>query len=762
MPLKSKINNSFYAKGSTKNDIKTWDNHLYLRFGLITSFVVLLSIFIPKNHKEDMWVYEINQPWRNEDVVAPYSFSIRKSEQDIQKQVDDIKTNTPPVYFIQSNLRLILLNKLDSVGRSIYNIYQSYSSLGQHTNDFSNADSLFVQNEMQLLANSWKITSENLKLSLEALHKNHFLNDSITSYSQFSQLFIDSIKTVTTELMDNYIIDQLVEEIPHNYVVFRDLLSLTEIYIDHGSLIDIEKSRHKAQIYFIQIFPAELQIAANAIFGHVIRPNVLYNDAITQEIITQNIEAISLYKGGISKDQIIIRKGDLVTPEKALIIQSLLGSGVQPNSLLQSLFRFLGGGVILLSLVSFCLIYLYFFHRSIFNNNTQLLFFLLTQYVIILLAAWVYYWGLSPYIIPIALGPLLVMIFFDAKLSIISVVFLSLLLSTLFEFPYEYTIASIAAVASALFSVRDIKNRSQLFFITPGIIFLIYSFISLGQYLAGNLGGINFTEHVIYIALGAMLSSFTYPFILLCERAFKMTTDLTLLDLNNTNVPILQRLIREAPGTFHHSLQVANLSEAAALAISANPLLCRVGALYHDIGKTGKSSYFSENQAPHYNRHIGLNPKMSASIVKSHIADGIDLAIKYNIPQTIINFIRTHHGTSFVRYFYEQAKQQMDDKNITISEKDFRYEGPLPNTIETGIVMLADAVEAASRTLKSFNYNKLLQLINTLIDERYDEGQLSQSPLTLRDITLIKQAFLNLLVGVYHSRQVYPKSSDKK
>jgi hypothetical protein len=303
--------------------------------------------------------------------------------------------------------------------------------------------------------------------------------------------------------------------------------------------------------------------------------------------------------------------------------------------------------------------------------------------------------------------------------------------------------------------VRDIKKRSQFFFTTPGIVFISYGIVIVGFTMASLQGWDPLFTDLIYVGINAIFILFTYPLILLFEKTFKITTDLTLIELSDTNLPLLKELMNNAPGTFHHSLQVANLAEAAAGAIRANGLLCRVAALYHDIGKMENPEYFAENQMA-LNPHDKLKPRMSALVIKAHVTNGKKMAHEHKLPELLIDFIKTHHGTSVIKFFYEKAKEQCDEDKDEIMEEDFRYEGPLPQTKETGILLLADGVEAASRAMKDPNYSKLKSLITKMVDSRVNDGQLSKTPLTFQDLSVIKDTFLNILVGIYHSRVEYP------
>jgi len=267
------------------------------------------------------------------------------------------------------------------------------------------------------------------------------------------------------------------------------------------------------------------------------------------------------------------------------------------------------------------------------------------------------------------------------------------------------------------------------------------------------------TDELIFVSINAMLMLLAYPMLWIFERMFDITTDLTLLELSDTNRPLLKELSLKASGTFNHVLQVANLAEAAAASVRANALLTRVGALYHDVGKMIKPEYFVENQRQGSNPHDGLKPRMSALIIASHVKEGLEIGRKYRLPQEVLDFIPMHHGTTRIEYFYRRALDQQKEESPDILESEFRYPGPKPNTRETGILMLADSVEAASRTLENPTHKRLENLIDSIVDSRRDDGQLDETNLTFAEIDVIKDAYLNVLMGIYHVSVKYPESA---
>lgn len=422
--------------------------------------------------------------------------------------------------------------------------------------------------------------------------------------------------------------------------------------------------------------------------------------------------------------------------------------------------QYLGEILTIIAIVLVFFMYIYLYRKKIFDNNAMFLLVYLAIGFIVGAAAFVSHFDfLSPYIVPIVIIPIILTIIFDSRVGLLTTLTLALLTGMMIGYDFEYVVATITACSMAVYSMRDIKNRSQFFFFTPAIVFITYAVVFAGFTLS-KLGDLQtFGQQVLSASVNSILIWLTYPLILLVEKVFKVTTDVTLLELSDTNQPLLKALMMRAPGTFHHSLQVANLAETAATAIGANSILCRVGALYHDIGKMEKPEYFVENQSG-VNEHDKLKPRMSAIVIKAHVTNGIKLAQNEQLPEIVTDFIRTHHGTSIIKFFYEKAKEQTE--NISeIQVEDFRYDGPLPSSKETGIVMLADGVEASSRAMTDPNYQKLDNLVNRIVDERLDEGQLNNCPLTFKDLQKIKDTFLNILVGMYHGRVKYPGQDEK-
>jgi putative nucleotidyltransferase with HDIG domain len=371
------------------------------------------------------------------------------------------------------------------------------------------------------------------------------------------------------------------------------------------------------------------------------------------------------------------------------------------------------------------------------------------------------------FLIFVPAASMLLTIIFDSRVGFYGTVIIALLVAGIRGNDYAIALASIVGGALSVYTVRDMRNRSQIFR-SLGFIFLGYALtiVALG---VERFESVNVMSEQLLYALGNAVVSpiLTYGLLIFFERVFRVTTDLTLIELSHFNHPLLRKLSGLAPGTYHHSLAIATLAEAGASAVGANEVLARVGALFHDIGKVVKPLYFVENQKGSRNKHDKLTPRMSSLIISAHVKEGVNLGEEYGLPQEVIDFIPMHHGTTRIEYFYNKAldlAQHSEDETKVeeINDQDYRYPGPRPQTRETGILMLADAVEAATRTLDDPAPQKLEAVIDEMIKKRFEEGELDECPLTLKDLTRIKAAFLNVLVGIHHTRVKYPEPSKKR
>lgn len=728
----------------------------YLR-GFIFLCFILISVFsLPRSSVKSGYTYTQGQPWRSEDLTAPFTFSLNKTPREIETEIDEIQKRIPLVFEVDANTPIAIQTRLDSLYRTIQPILETYNEWQEAKESESpNAfdDSLRFAGEYE--RSNIGLTEKSLNVLLESYHD---VQSRGLNYSRFDGVIVKSrLESLLDQLLNQGIIDLNKSNLSADEITILNPNQSTEQSVNIARVRDLREANEFAQFQLNRTFDEPRAQLAIELYNKVIDPNYLYSEVRRQQRVDEAISNISPTKGAMAQGQVIIRRGDMVTTETVNILESLNAARALNASSTERWLRFSGGVVLVIVIALVFFMYLYLYRRKISTHNGLFFLVFLTMGLISAANALLLYFDVgNPLVIPVAIAPIMLTIIFDSRVGIIAAVTIASLIGLVHGYDFEFTISTIAACSMGVFSVRDVRDRSQFFFTTPGVVFITYV-ISMGAFSLAIMESWDVVlNNLMYIAINSVFILFTYPIILLFEKLFGVTTDFTLLELGDTNQPLLKELMNKAPGTFHHSLQVANLSEAAASAINANPLLVRVGALYHDIGKMVKPDYFVENQSGGYNEHDKLKPQMSAMVIKSHVSEGVKMAKEYGLPKTLIDFIDTHHGTSVIRYFYEKAKGDENDKDVP-NEEQFRYDGPLPFTKETGILLLADGIEAASRAMKNPTYSKLENLVQRMVDDRVSEDQLSHCPLTFRDLQVIKETFLTILVGVYHSRIEYPE-----
>lgn len=730
---------------------------------IIFSFMTLLIVFFPGSGYRD-YTYKIGEPWRDDDLTAPFTFSLLKDREELREEIEEIRQNTPPIFYLDHQISEQTQLRLDSLYQSMIPVLDQYllwQSARSNNSDTGVSDSLaYVQlrfsSELRFSEASWRI--------LERQYQRAFANESLSRQVALSRFIGNDLRLIVgrtiRDLHNDGVLDRTKSELNTREIVLRDTRDRTQRSMALGSLRDGNDSREFALTRLQRAFDSDFSAVAIQFFDNVFEPNIRYNTSDSDIAILEAVESISPTKGAVTAGQVIIRKGDLITPERLNMLQSLESARASRASDRDIWQQHLGNTIILLAIFLFFLLYLYLYRNPIFDNNGMLLLVLLALGLVIGFSIFVMrVETLSIYLVPMAIAPIILTIIFDSRVGLMTTTTLALAIGFMSGNNFEYVVAATTASSIAVYSVRDIKNRSQFFLTTPALVFLSYAIILTGFTLIKPDGWAALGNQLLFVIGHAVFIWLTYPLILLFEKIFKVTTEVSLLELNNNNHPLLKALMTRAPGTFQHSLQVANLSEAAASAINANSLLSRVGAMYHDIGKMDRPEYFVENQFGE-NEHDKLKPRMSAMVIKNHVATGVKMAREAKLPDIIIDFIRTHHGTSLIKYFHDKALKAAENEG-EIREEDFRYDGPLPNSKETGILLLADAVEASSRAMSDPSYQKLENLVNRIVDERLDEGQLNNCALTYQDIRVIKESFLAILVGMYHSRVKYPGQDDK-
>ncbi len=662
------------------------------KYGIILGSVLLIVAALPYDTQFNFEIHK-GKPWPYESIIAPFDFAIYKSESELTQERIEAKKNIHPVFVMDTAIAAEKIAGFKGAFGAQFPASESELELciSLLTNVY----------EKGIIQFSEKPEMQNF--STVTVLRNNYAED-----KDISTLF-----TVRTA------VDYCGKEIEKNYLVHKDkLVNLFEDYIAH---------------------------------------NVFFDHDRTAQFQKQAIENISLTHGMVQNGESIIRKGELVDNDKFQKLHSLRVE-LQSMELTFSsrLMVVLGHFIIVSAALAMLIIFLAQFRKEIFSENRKV-FFLMLQVVG---TCYLYVWFRklnvpSHYIAPVCILPVIVRTFFDTRVAMFTSIVALLIISFIAPDGFDYMFIQVIAGMTATFSIVNLRSRSQ-FFITVGLIFIsyliTYSGISILHH--GNIYDIE-PENIKWLLVSSVLSLAAFPLIFVFEKTFRFLSDVSLMELADSNRPLLRELALKAPGTFQHSLQVANLAEAAVFKVGGNTLLVRAGALYHDVGKIEMPLYYIENLSTQNNPHDDLPFEESAGIIISHVIKGIEIARKKGIPDQVIDFIRTHHGTTFVQYFYQSFLKNFPKEEL--KEERFRYPGPLPSSKETAVLMMADSVEAASRSLKKVDQQAIDSLVEKIISSQVAQEQFINCPITLRDISEVKKIFKKMLMSIYHVRTEYPE-----
>jgi putative nucleotidyltransferase with HDIG domain len=491
------------------------------------------------------------------------------------------------------------------------------------------------------------------------------------------------------------------------------------------------------------------------LYFDILQPNVSADTDISSRELDSELSKISYTRGNIDEGKLIIAKGEVVEAENLKILNSLKAEYESALWTENNHYFILFGYTILVALVLMMLfLFLKKYRPDIYHNNVKVTFIIFNILLMVFVTTLVVkYDETYVFVVPLCILPLILKTFFDARLGLFVHVLTVLILGFVVPNSFEYIFLQIIAGIVTILTVSELYKRANLF-ISVGQITLIYiiGYFAFHIIHEGNLDNVHWFTFGFFL-LNGMITLFAQPLIYIYEKIFGMVSDVSLLELSDTNSKLLKELSNKAPGTFHHSLQVANLAEASANEIGANAMLVRVGALYHDIGKMNNPTYFTENQVTNVNPHDDLPPTESAEIIINHVIEGIEMARRNKLPDRIIDFIRTHHGTTLVYYFYK--KQQEIDPDAR--EKHFRYPGPIPFSRETAILMMADSVEAASKSLKNPTFSIINEFVDKIVGGQMQANQFLNANITFKEIELVKKVLKQKLTNIYHLRVEYPE-----
>ena len=682
--------------------MKDFINTLYRNHSLIYKVLLfvcttfLIVYLFPKSGKFK-YSFEKGKPWQSENLYAPFDFAIKKSDAEINQEKEEILNN----------------------GTLYFNIDNSVES---------KVRTAFKKEFAKAFADSISISASNTlyKVGLEII----------------TELYVYGVLNESYNFSDEKRIIILDERVKKQDGIYFDLIKQDGV----AKIIEKVLKKHDLSANKIEFV---------ALFYDLIEPNLTFDKSFTDKALQEDLGKIVYARGSIEKETLIVAKGEVVQGDKYQILTSLqleYESQVwSKSSYLWILFAYtLLVALALLMLLLFLLKY----RKDVFENNTKVTFIFFNIFLLIFLTTLVVnYNSKFIYVVPICILPLVFKAFFDARLGLFSHVITVLLLGFVVPNSYEYMFLQIIAGIVTILTVKELYKRANLF-ISVGQITLIY-FIAYFAFFVIHEGTVETLEWQTfgYFVLCGLATLFVQPLIYVYEKLFGLVSDVSLLELSDTNSKLLKELSNKAPGTFHHSLNVANLAEASANEIGANAMLIRVGALYHDIGKMKSPTYFTENQSTGINPHDELSSKESARIITDHVIDGIEIAKKNNLPDRVIDFIRTHHGTSVVYYFYMQEKKNHEN----VDRLDFSYPGPKPFSKETAILMMCDSIEAASKSLKEPTSTKIDAFVENIINKQIEEGQFLNANITFKEIQSIKKVLKHKLANIYHLRIEYPE-----
>ena len=657
--------------------------------------VSIISYFMPKEGKFN-YEFDIDKPWKYGLLQASFDFNIYKSEQQIEKERDSLLTFYHPYFTVDKQVEKNMLAKLK----------EDYNQTLKHS-----------------LPNTEYI--RHIERTLKYIYEKGILS-------------VDDYQLVTEDSIQNIML------VDKNMATLQETDQLFTVKGAYEYLLNSDTAHFNRRI---------LQ---SCNLNHYLTSNISYDLEKSEAALQDEMSKISPARGVVLNGQKIIDRGEIINEQTYDILRSLQQAWEKKSGSVKEIRLTLMGQTLVVGVLVLCfMIYLELFRKDYYQRKRSvLLLFALIVFFPIILSIMVEQNISNVYVIPMAMIPIIIGIFLDSRTAFMAHTTIVLICSIFLRYPHEFIILQTAAGMTAIYSLRELSPRSQLLR-TALIVVICYAILYFGFELIqeNDLTKLN-TRMYMYFVLNGILLLFTYPLLFILEKTFGFTSNVTLVELSNINNKLLREMSEVAPGTFQHSLQMANLAAEAANKIGANSQLVRTGALYHDIGKMIHPAFFTENQSG-INPHKRLKYEESAQVIISHITNGIKLAEKHQLPKVIKDFIRTHHGKGVAKYFYISYKNEHPDEEIDLEK--FSYPGPNPFTKEQAILMMADAVEAASRSLPEYTEESISNLIEKIVDGQVAEGYFKECPITFKDIAMVKALFKEKLKTVYHTRITYPE-----
>jgi putative nucleotidyltransferase with HDIG domain len=746
-----------------------------LIFGISIAFI---SWLFPIGNRFE-YRYDLNEITRDA-IIAPFNYPVLKSPGTLEEEREAARRSVPYLFRRDYQISTTQLNGVVDLFTRVRRIRQAEGRLSQSRQRAYRYryDARYITARRDVVRDSSEVADLRSKFALRFptdLNASHWGEFFVGQTSDGRNINYQRLQGELGQMIRD-ILAEGVLDLPKSQ--FGDATVATasegvEEVVDIQFLMDLDEAWAKAKTRLQAQYPAEATVEsaiASDLLIYFIRPNMIYDTETTSRRQQAAVDKVPVSKGFVLKNERIVDANTRVTPE---ILEKLSSLAAAKSQAIAS-----AGGIQLwlprVGMISITIILLTFFYAWLFvyrrhwydQNRILLLTSLLMMLVLGMGSLFHHRFGLSEYLIPFTVAAMAFTILFDARTGIISTVSLALLMGFLVGNKVDFVVVNLLVGSVSIYAVRQLRRRRQIF---TAIIFIVSAYaigITTVEFLKySNLATL--ANHLLYASINGILSPImVYGLIGVLEVIFGMTTNLTLLELSDFNHPLLRRLSREANGTFSHSIIVGNLAEAAANMIGANSLLCRVGAYYHDIGKLARPEYYIENQFRQDNPHDTIAPHLSSKVVIAHVKEGLQLAKDYGLPPGLADFIPMHHGTARVEFFYQKAVAEQGGVE-GVKEDVFRYNGPKPNTKETGILMLCEAIEAATKSIRKPTLARIQQMVDTIIEMRMADEQLDECPLTLEEISRIKgdavegTGIIGVLKGIYHVRIPYP-STDKE
>lgn len=667
-------------------------------------FILAIAIVVWISPKESIFRYEfqVGKPWSHNDLIAPFDFSIIKTEKQLTEERNQILNGFVP----------------------FFTYYEDLTETGQ-------------VNLEQQFSDRWNIRFGSNR-SEDSLAYINFLREVYSDIESVGIIRYHQVlegKPTTTRI--RLIRGNEVTEMP-----------LSQLY-------NIRTANDYAQSKIIN-YTVEDSIFLRNMVSQALVQNVFYEEKLSQAELAQVLSHVIATQGLMVKGQLLMSTGEVVTPDKYQMLISLKAESEQSLGSSESRQMILAGMVLLVALLFVIqFLFLMLYKKKFYYALKNIVLILLTQVLLIVVTHFIFEdYPQWTYMIPFAILPVILVAFTDAGIAIIVHLITVMLLGFYAPNSFEFFYTQFTAGLIAVFAVRKLAKRADLFRASL-FVFFTYLTVNVSMLLSqeGSIDSFS-TTAATYYAGSSILLLLAFPIIFLYEKMFGVLTHLSLLELSNTNNPILRDLSIKTPGTFQHSLQVANLASEALYEIGGDALLARTGALYHDIGKMQNPLYFVENQVSGYNPHDELSYEESARIIIGHVLKGIEMARKAGLPEQIIDFIRTHHGNRRVEYFYRLERKL--NPGMEVDQSEFTYHGPIPFSRETAVVMMADSVEAASRSINEPDEQKINDLVDNILDSQMKDEQFINADITMRDISTVKKVLKKKLLNIHHVRIAYP------